>query len=65
MGNSQAMSKKKTPAAANRIRYNLWLEANKGDMLDMWESMGIVERYEEGGDFDTFCELQFDNGYGQ
>lgn len=45
-------------------RYNRWLEANKDDMLNMWESMGIVERHEEGGDFDTFCSNQYHDGYG-
>lgn len=39
--------------------YVTWLEANRTDLQDMWSSMGIVERHEEGGDFATFCKEQY------
>lgn len=38
-----------------------WYEANKEDLKDMWESMGDVERFEEGGDFTTFCIGQYED----
>jgi len=41
--------------------YHHWFEANKDDLKDMWESMGFIERHEEGGDFPTFCKGQYDN----
>lgn len=41
--------------------YTMWLESNHDDMLDMWESMGDVEKFEMGGDFDTFMRGQFED----
>lgn len=48
-----------TPKAVSD--YTMWLEANHDDMLDMWESMGEVERFEKGGDFDTFMQGEYED----
>lgn len=41
--------------------YQQWLEANEEDLKGNWESMGAVERYEEGGDFPTYCLNQYED----
>jgi hypothetical protein len=43
----------------NKEVYNNWLEANEEDLLDQWESIGEVEQWEMGEDFETFCETQY------
>lgn len=39
--------------------FNDYIEAHEDDLRDQWESMGMVERFEEGGTFEKFCEEQF------
>jgi len=41
--------------------YDHWLCANLTDLQESWAVMGEVEKYEEGGDFPTFCQNQYDN----
>jgi hypothetical protein len=40
--------------------YQKWLTANEDDLRDQWSVMGSVERFEEGGDFPTYCLNQYE-----
>lgn len=41
--------------------YNIWLLDNEGDLKDQWESMGTVEKFEEGPTFDDYCKSQYNS----
>ena len=58
--NPMAQATKSTSSATLRSRLE-WYEANKEDLKDMWESMGEVERFEKGGDFDTFMQGEYED----
>lgn len=45
--------------------YGVWLLENEIDLKDMWQSMGSVERFEEGGSFEAFCDQQYKNNQSQ
>jgi len=50
-----------TEGMQSESEYAQWLDTHETELADMWSSMGLVERYEEGHDFMQFCRNQFDN----
>lgn len=41
--------------------FDHWCEENRDMLKDSWESMGEVERFEEGPTFDDYRRNQYDN----